>query len=170
MKYVNSRKKLDQIRNQDQTNQNDLDKINKDTSALRLTIEKLQNINNISKNYYIYDSDWVTPNTIEFDLFAAGAVQRNYYYEWRINLPEMPISYLPFINVEILYQINTVGNASIDLEKFHRGHFYQVEEIDGEDIAKGLILVAGMSFADIADYFPLQIKLIVTIQNPNRII
>lgn len=170
MKYENSHKKLEQINNQDRINQNDLQDINRETSNLRITIDNLQNINNMNKNYYLYETEWVTPNTYEINQFEVDNFLHNYYYEWRINLPDMPVSYLPFINVEMIYKLNEVGDTSLTLENFHRSNFFQIQEIDTNDIVKGIILVAGLSFTNITTYFPLQVKLIITIQNPTRII
>lgn len=166
MKHENSKHKIITIYNNEVINDDKIAKVEKSLNITKIKLNNLNIVGNIKRNICdIYSSDWEN-----MEIFSVEG-QEDYIYgtykEWRIELPNMPIKYFPFINVKILYEFNPADKFNLE-EDTVQSYFFQIDDIDG-DVVKKPVLIAGINFLNESSgvvFSQFRIKLLVTISNP----
>ena len=165
MKYENSKHKIITIYNNEVINDDKIAKVEKDLHITKVKLNNLNLVGNIKRNIYdIYSSDWE-----DMEIFSVEGGDGNIYgtyKEWRIELPNIPIKYFPFINVKILYEFNPTDNFDMR-EDIKQAYFFQIDDIDA-GVVKKPVLIAGINFLNesSAVFSQFKVKLLVTISNP----
>jgi len=169
MKYVNSQYKIREASLINSSTNQELQGKVVEAINLKAMLANINNPNNISKNFFIYETDWEDLEIYEIPLFEEGTFLKNMYKEWRIELPNLPVEYMPFININFLISPSgMLGTGSISLLNSQRGYLFQIDDINDVNIVQNLVIVAGINFKEIDNYLPIQVKLSLAIHNPHR--
>jgi len=179
MKVDNTKSKIRKIYNQEISNENKIDIIDRDTTTLENSIKNVDYPINIKNKIRDFSTDW-----IDLDAYTIERWNTNTYAmhkEFRIELPDMPMKFLPFINVQPIYRCGDNYKLIWDVDgvpfilQTRKNHFFQVGSIDN-NIAKNIKLIMGFSIVhDYSEFtalgqaynpFTIQVKFLVKISNP----
>jgi hypothetical protein len=95
------------------------------------------------------------------------------YRTWEIKIGNVPLKFIPFINVNMIIQDNPLYAYDIT-QDIHKGYVYKYSELDSTGtIANNVVLYAGFNYcANRVGFilYPLKVKLLVTLLNPEEFI
>jgi len=179
MKAENTKSKIRKIYNQETSNEQTIDNLDGNITNTTKLVKNTEYVNNLKKKIRDYSTDWLDMDIFSTEDWTENTYETTMYKEIRMDLPDMPIKFLPFIDVQILYKspdwvstlffIATSGlfqNAKND--RLRKGYFFEVKQIEN-NIAKNITLVIGISIIRTQDVeykvFPMQVKALISLSN-----
>ncbi|MFH0805986.1 MAG: hypothetical protein V1901_03875 [Patescibacteria group bacterium] len=163
MKAKNTQSKIVKIYNQEVITEDKINKFITDSITKKKSVININYVNNLKNKIYDFSTEWIDLDIHIVDMFPATEFNLKYMHkEIRINLSDIPIKQLPFINIKILYKYDDLEDDSLETKNVHESYFFQVSDVIA-GIAKNVELIIGIG---IDDYYPLQAKVLITIFNP----
>ena len=172
MSLEQSNPKIRDVVNNEIENSDSLNKKELNQSIIRAKINRFNiSTNIVKKTQTLYESSWV--DTILSKPIVESS-DTGSYIEWRISIPNMPIKFIPFINVAIYHNYVDGQDINIDANlifgQYRYGHIFQVSDIV-DNVAKNVVLIAGVSVGTVGwSVISQQFKLKVTLSNPEQFI
>ena len=164
MKYENTKHKIKQIFEQETSNSNQIENLSDDINLTKSNVKDAnRTLQTISKDYD-FSTGWTNLEIGEFE----REIDYDYvaHYEWIIELPNIPIKYLPYLNVNVIY-----ANIPIifDLDDINSFHIIRAERIEN-DICIHPKLIVGLRILNVTEGVIFRAKVLVGIHNPEAFI
>lgn len=125
------------------------------------------NIN--KKNRVIFEEEF--SDLVYYDIPYYSDYLHVGYKTWEIKLGNVPLKFLPYIKVNAIIEDNPLYTYDITRD-IHKGYVFKYFELDDtETVAYNVVLNAGFNYCANRSGFvlyPLRIKLLVTLLNPEE--
>jgi len=166
MKAKNTTSKISKIYNQEITTEDNINKFNIDSTIKKKSVLNTEYVFNLNNKIHDFSTEWMDLDTYIIETMppGTGGDSPNIYFmhqEFRITLVDIPIKYLPFININIMYKYEDLEFYSLEIKNVRKSYFFQVSDIVN-DIAKNVELVVGVG---IDGYYPVSAKVLIKILN-----
>lgn len=179
MKAENTKSKIRKIYNQETSNEQTISNLEGEITNTTNSVKNTEYVNNFKNKIHDLSTDWLDMDIFSAEQWVENTYETAMYKEIRINLPDTPIKFLPFIDVQTLYKSPDWVSSLffISTEDFYinardnrlrKGYFFEVRKIEN-NIAKNVTLIIGVSVVKTQyvhyEIFPIQIKVLISLSN-----
>lgn len=161
MSFETNKRKVDIIRNRQIDQQAKANNQSLENDVITRDIKKLSSNHSVFKKHTDLSIDW---NLMTQASFFEEIDPDTQFIDWEIALERFDERLLPFINIEIIYQVSDGSfNDGADIETPSKIILFEIEDLPNEEFIKKVIIRASFYFSDGDIFLPYQAKLLVTI-------